>query len=78
MTEKSIGAADVTPRESVSSANEICRMDAVTLAGKIRTRQLSPTEVTDAVIARMEKLNPLLGALLHAHSGRRAAGGQGG
>ena len=62
MTEKSIGAADVTPRESVSSANEICRMDAVTLAEKIRTRQLSPTEVTDAVIARMEKLNPLLGA----------------
>ena len=62
MSEKSIGAADVTPRESVSSANEICRMDAVTLAEKIRTRQLSPTEVTDAVIARMEKLNPLLGA----------------
>ena len=44
------------------SANEICRMDAVTLAEKIRTRQLSPTEVTDAVIARMEKLNPVLGA----------------
>jgi aspartyl-tRNA(Asn)/glutamyl-tRNA(Gln) amidotransferase subunit A len=62
MAEKLMGRAGVTPRESVSSANEICRMDAVTLAEKIRTRQLSPTEVTDAVIARMEKLNPVLGA----------------
>jgi hypothetical protein len=55
-----------TPAEvydaAVSSGNEICRMDAVTLAEKIRTRQLSPIEVTDAVIARMEKLNPVLGA----------------
>jgi Asp-tRNA(Asn)/Glu-tRNA(Gln) amidotransferase A subunit family amidase len=73
MAEKLMGRAGVTPRESVSSANEICRMDAVTLAEKIRTRQLSPTEVTDAVIARMEKLNPVLGA---SHSGHRAAAGQ--
>jgi aspartyl-tRNA(Asn)/glutamyl-tRNA(Gln) amidotransferase subunit A len=47
---------------AASSANEICRMDAVTLAEKIRTKQLSATEVTEAVLARMDKLNPVLGA----------------
>jgi hypothetical protein len=31
-------------------------MDAVILIGKIRTKQLSPTEVTKAVLARIEKL----------------------
>ena len=51
-----------TPAAAAVAANEICRMDAVTLADKIRTKQLSPTEVTDAVLARMEKLNPVLGA----------------
>lgn len=42
--------------------NEICRMDAVTLARAIRTKQLSPVEVTDAVLARMDKLEPTLHA----------------
>src|SRR5262245_35745075 len=51
-----------TPAAAAAAANEICRMDAVTLADKIRTKQLSPTEVTEAVLARMEKLNPVLGA----------------
>src|SRR5215813_6362426 len=51
-----------TPAAAAVAANEICRMDAVTLADKIRTKQLSPTEVTEAVLARMEKLNPVLGA----------------
>jgi aspartyl-tRNA(Asn)/glutamyl-tRNA(Gln) amidotransferase subunit A len=37
-------------------------MDAVTLAEKIRTKQLSPTEVTEAVLARMDKINPVIGA----------------
>jgi aspartyl-tRNA(Asn)/glutamyl-tRNA(Gln) amidotransferase subunit A len=51
------------PAGGMSAAtNEICRMDAVTLAEKIRTKQLSPTEVTEAVLVRMEKLNPVLGA----------------
>jgi aspartyl-tRNA(Asn)/glutamyl-tRNA(Gln) amidotransferase subunit A len=47
---------------TTTGGNEICRMDAVTLAEKIRTKQLSPTEVTEAVLERMEKLNPTLGA----------------
>ena len=55
----SIGTA--TPA-AAAPANEICRMDAVTLAKQIRTKQLSATEVTEAVLARMEKLNPVLGA----------------
>lgn len=37
-------------------------MDAVTLAKHIRTKKLSPVEVIDAVLARMEKLEPLLHA----------------
>src|SRR5260370_23093827 len=51
-----------TPALAGSSANEICRMDAATLAEKIRTKQLSATEVTEAVLARMDKLNPVIGA----------------
>src|SRR6476661_295169 len=55
-------AASGTPASAATAANEICSMDAVTLAEKIRVKQLSPTEVTEAVLARMEKLNPVLGA----------------
>ena len=54
--------ATATPASAATSANEICRMDAVTLAEKIRTKQLSPTEVTEAVLARMDKVNPVIGA----------------
>ncbi len=43
-------------------ANEICQMSAVDLAAQIRTRQLSPVEVVDAVLARMERLEPHLHA----------------
>ena len=46
----------------MSTAKEICRMDAVTLAKHIRTKKLSPVEVIDAVLARMEKLEPILHA----------------
>jgi aspartyl-tRNA(Asn)/glutamyl-tRNA(Gln) amidotransferase subunit A len=42
--------------------NEICRMDAVTLAAQIRAKQLSPVEVIDAVLDRMDKLEPTLHA----------------
>ncbi|MBF6568022.1 MAG: amidase [Candidatus Binataceae bacterium] len=46
----------------MTDANEICRMDAVTLAAKIRSRELSAIEVTVAALARMEKLEPILQA----------------
>jgi hypothetical protein len=54
-------AATGTPASAAAPSNEICRMDAVTLAEKIRTKQLSATEVTEAVLGRMDKLNPVLG-----------------
>ena len=37
---------------------EIGRMEAVTLASKVRKKELSATEVTEAILARMEKLEP--------------------
>ena len=55
-------AATGTPASAATSANEICRMDAVTLAEKIRTKQLSPTEVTEAILMRMDRVNPVIGA----------------
>jgi aspartyl-tRNA(Asn)/glutamyl-tRNA(Gln) amidotransferase subunit A len=42
----------------MSSQNEIGRMDAVTVASKVRRKELSATEVTEAILARMEKLEP--------------------
>ena len=44
------------------SNNEICRMEAVELAGRVREGELSPVEVVDAVLARMETLEPHLHA----------------
>ncbi|MFC5995731.1 amidase [Pseudonocardia hispaniensis] len=41
---------------------EIGRMDTVTLAGRIAARELSPVEVVDAVLDRMQQLDPVLNA----------------
>ena len=41
-----------------STDNAICRMDAVSLAKRIRSKELSATEVTEAVLRRMEVLEP--------------------
>ena len=46
----------------MTKANEICRMDAVTLAARVRAKALSAVEVADAVIAHMERLEPHLHA----------------
>ena len=46
----------------MGGANEICRMDALTLAKRIRAKELSPSEVIEAVLARMEALEPHLHA----------------
>ena len=46
----------------MGGANEICRMDAVKLAKSIRAKELSPTEVIEAVLTRMEALEPHLHA----------------
>ena len=44
------------------SNDEICRMEATELAGRVRAKELSPVEVVDAVLERMEKLEPTLHA----------------
>jgi aspartyl-tRNA(Asn)/glutamyl-tRNA(Gln) amidotransferase subunit A len=46
----------------MTDANEICRMDTVTLAGRIKAKELSPVEVVEAVLGRLERLDPVLHA----------------
>lgn len=46
----------------VPGNDEICRMEAVELRDRIRRKDLSPVEVVDAVLDRMEKLEPTLHA----------------
>lgn len=42
--------------------DDICSMDAVTMAAEIRAKRLSPVEVLDAVLERMDRLEPALHA----------------
>jgi aspartyl-tRNA(Asn)/glutamyl-tRNA(Gln) amidotransferase subunit A len=44
------------------TASDSCGMDAVTLAAHVRARRLSPVDVIDAVLDRMERLEPALHA----------------
>jgi aspartyl-tRNA(Asn)/glutamyl-tRNA(Gln) amidotransferase subunit A len=44
------------------STNEICRMEATRLAGEIRARNMSAVEVVEAVLERMDRLEPILHA----------------
>jgi Asp-tRNA(Asn)/Glu-tRNA(Gln) amidotransferase A subunit family amidase len=41
---------------------EVCFMPATELAGAVRAKQLSPVEVTEAVLARIERVNPKIAA----------------
>jgi len=43
-------------------AAELCFMPAVEMAAAIRARKLSPVEAVDAALARIDRLNPALGA----------------
>ena len=53
---------------------ELCFTPAVALAAAIRARTLSPVEIVDAVLARIEALNPTLNAFLAVDAdGARAA-----
>ncbi len=55
--------------------SELCWRPATELAALIRRKKVSPVEVTNAVLARIEKLNPALNAYvtLTADAARRAA-----
>src|ERR671932_1585851 len=44
--------------------NEVCWMSALDLAARYRARELSPVEVAEALLARIEHLNPRLRAFL--------------
>src|SRR5215472_3427968 len=46
----------------MTDANEICRMDTVTLAGRIRAKELSPVDAVEAVLGRLERLDLVLHA----------------
>lgn len=71
------GTVDPSGDEGMGSKrdDEICRMTAVELRRRIGRRQISPVEVVDAVLERVERLNPTLGAFCYvaADEARRAA-----
>ena len=46
------------------SADDLCWMPASEMAPAIKRRKLSPVEVTKAVLARIERLNPRLNAFV--------------
>ena len=54
---------------------EICYMPANVLASRIQTREISPVEVLDALLARIEQINPAINAIvtLSADTAREAA-----
>lgn len=45
-------------------ANELLKLDIASLADKYKSKQVSPVEVTDAILSRIEKLNPKLNAFI--------------
>jgi len=51
-----------TKEVAVDTADEICGMDVVALTGEVAAKRLSPVEVVDAVLDRLERLDPLLHA----------------
>lgn len=57
------------------SADELCWLEIAELAPRLRDRQISPVEVTDAYLARIERLNPQLNSYIRVLSdeARRAA-----
>ena len=56
-------------------ATDLCFTPATELAAAIRTKKVSPVEVLDAVLARIDRLNPKLNAfcLVTADAARQAA-----
>ncbi len=46
------------------STTELCWMPATELAAAIQRRELSPVDLMEAVLARIEALNPQLNAFL--------------
>ncbi len=55
------------------NAADLCFVPAVELARLIRDRALSPVDITRAVLERIERLNPALGAYVLVHAERALA-----
>ena len=53
---------------------ELIETDALTLAQLIRTKQVSPVAVIDAVLRRIEALQPRVNAFITRDRGRGAGG----
>lgn len=58
-------------------SDELARLDAVAQAELVRRGKVSPKELVEAAIARVERLNPTLNAIIHPalERARREAGG---
>lgn len=56
-------------------SDDLCYMSATEIVQAIRARRVSPVEVTDAILARIERLNPVLNAYcaITAEAARKAA-----
>src|SRR5690348_9837019 len=48
----------------MAESEEICYMSATLMAAAIRKRELSPLEIMDAVLERIEHVNPILNAFV--------------
>ena len=68
-------SATPDPGGGALASDELCWMSAIELAGLIRRKRVSPVEVVDAVLDRIERLNPALNAYVTvtADEARRAA-----
>src|SRR5262245_18887844 len=60
--------------EHMSSA-DLCYMSAIELSAAIRTKKVSPVEIINSILTRIEQLNPKLNAfcLVTADAARQAA-----
>src|SRR5262245_31748150 len=57
------------------ASSDLCQLSAQEMAAAVRTRQVSPVELIDAVLAAVERLNPAINAfcLLLPEQARAAA-----
>jgi Asp-tRNA(Asn)/Glu-tRNA(Gln) amidotransferase A subunit family amidase len=57
---------------TASSLEDLCFTPAIELAARIRRRELSPVELMNAVLARIERLQPQLNAYTVVYSEPRS------
>lgn len=69
----STGTAPGTARVHAFGDDALGYDDAVALAERVRRREVSPTELLEAAIARCEAVDPVLGALVHSDLDRARA-----